>query len=731
MIFIARILGNQPRHTVEGFSSLHTELLNLLPITPHNKDQAIEAIRAISEQLIWSDQNQGGFFRHAIDTNLLRLFWTILIDSKPQEVHIQLIQSATLLIHNLSSDKCKKYLLNTLFYRDVVCYSYDFSDEDIVENYISMLKAFAVNLKAEMLSEYLANNNFALLTGTMMFMNYHESMIKTAARTVILSIFKLKPKNIKDYIIQSGFFNCFIASIGEKLSQCNKHILKRNSGKLEKTLAEIYEDLYYIHDIYDLQINEFEDMLTNLLMKNLIYPIAIGSLLEESKGPFCISIPLAEIFLCEIVRVVKHVHVVNSLVLGLLVRKIPGCLVELLSEIPSPNLRPDDGFLDVVISFLDYLDGFTIVGGLVDNPVPDILFGFIKSQDCELICITITLIHSIITCPTISSNLLQESGIMYFEKVKTKNYIHNVANESRLNIYNKNIVEQLLRLLLWKEPLKVFHFQITCKCIMSLSYCPELNRCLSDKHRKLLNKAFGYAVESLRVFLEDNSDYDVFFEVFEDEWKKINSSENKIQSTINLILPNNSDDSQIPLYQRSPKDDIEELRCNIQRFYSLWSLKFSLDNNKKIFPLEKYPLYFMSNACSWEKHKSYHNSNKNYAKCTVKLNKNDQSMYFISDPDFFLLVIPDNKSHKGNYDMKYICVKYVECHLNIDVITDRADPRRLVIFTKRQNDVLEVVFDDTQKCLWAFKEITNSHVECKERYVILINKLFCQLLSCN
>lgn len=55
-----------------------------------------------------------------------------------------------------------------------------------------MLKAFAVNLKAEMLSEYLTNNSFALLTGTMMFMNYHEAMIKTAARTVILSIFKCK-----------------------------------------------------------------------------------------------------------------------------------------------------------------------------------------------------------------------------------------------------------------------------------------------------------------------------------------------------------------------------------------------------------------------------------------------------------------------------------------------------------------------------------------------------------
>ena len=45
------------------FSSLHTELIELIPITYRNKDKAVETIRALSEELIWSEQNQGDFFQ--------------------------------------------------------------------------------------------------------------------------------------------------------------------------------------------------------------------------------------------------------------------------------------------------------------------------------------------------------------------------------------------------------------------------------------------------------------------------------------------------------------------------------------------------------------------------------------------------------------------------------------------------------------------------------------------
>lgn len=158
----------------------------------------------ITEEIIWSEQNQGDFFeyfvlRFAIQHNLFRFFWNLLNETKMKEVQIQLIQTATMLIHNLSSQEYKskkqaEYLLKTMFYREIIGFNFDFSDEEVVEIYMSMLKAFAINLKPEMFSEFVTGTNFNLLTGAMTFMNYHESMIKTASRAVILSVFTCKVK---------------------------------------------------------------------------------------------------------------------------------------------------------------------------------------------------------------------------------------------------------------------------------------------------------------------------------------------------------------------------------------------------------------------------------------------------------------------------------------------------------------------------------------------------------
>ena len=260
------------------------------------------------------------------------MFYNILKDVKIKDIQIQLIQTATMLIHNLSSDDCKSkiklgYLLRTNFYREIVSYTFDFSDEEVVEIFMSMLKAFAITLKPETFSNFLSENGFSVLTGTMMFMNYHESMIKTAARTVILSTFTckihvVKPKNIKEYIVQSGFFSCFVSMMSDKLTMSDRYIFSLNANKLESSLAEISEDLYYIHDILEFQIAEFNELLTNLLIKNLFYPVVIASLGSIHKGSFHISIPLAAIFLHQTFRIVKNAELINSLVIGLLTKNI-------------------------------------------------------------------------------------------------------------------------------------------------------------------------------------------------------------------------------------------------------------------------------------------------------------------------------------------------------------------------------------------------------------------------
>ena len=116
------------------------------------------------------------------------LYSELLYDDFEKSIPIQLMQSAILLIHNLKKDEDKEYLLSTRFYKEITTYPFDFTDDEIIENYMSLLKCLAINLSNTQLKKYLVDNHYSLFTGGMMFFNYSESLIKTASRTVVLQV---------------------------------------------------------------------------------------------------------------------------------------------------------------------------------------------------------------------------------------------------------------------------------------------------------------------------------------------------------------------------------------------------------------------------------------------------------------------------------------------------------------------------------------------------------------
>lgn len=136
-------------------------------------------------------------------------------------VSIQLIQTANILAHNLSDFSSKEYLLSTAFYSEIVSFPFDFGDDEVIENYISLLKGLAVNLHQELLKWFLVNKEFKLYTGALIFLNYQEPMIRTGARTVILNIFKsnshlVPDEQIRKYVLESGFFANLVTGIREQ-----------------------------------------------------------------------------------------------------------------------------------------------------------------------------------------------------------------------------------------------------------------------------------------------------------------------------------------------------------------------------------------------------------------------------------------------------------------------------------------------------------------------------------
>lgn len=120
----------------------------------------------------------------------METYHNLLVQDFDREITIQLLQSSSMMIHNISSEAFKKYLLQTEYFKQVFSHAYDFADSEIIENYMSLLKGLAVNLSCQELRDYLFESNFSLFTGAMIFFNNPEPLVKTSARNVVLKVLK-------------------------------------------------------------------------------------------------------------------------------------------------------------------------------------------------------------------------------------------------------------------------------------------------------------------------------------------------------------------------------------------------------------------------------------------------------------------------------------------------------------------------------------------------------------
>jgi protein CLEC16A len=116
----------------------------------------------------------------------------LLESAQNRSVLVQLLQTCTLLIHNLPQEAYQSYLLSSGLIRKVVVFPFSFDDEEIIDHYISFLKGMAVNLTQDQLIRFLLANNFSLFSSAMMFFHSKEYLIKTASRTVLLTVMRCK-----------------------------------------------------------------------------------------------------------------------------------------------------------------------------------------------------------------------------------------------------------------------------------------------------------------------------------------------------------------------------------------------------------------------------------------------------------------------------------------------------------------------------------------------------------
>jgi len=71
-------------------------------------------------------------------------------------------------------------------------YSFDFSDEEILDYYISFLKSLALRIETSPVQLFFNQKyrSFPLLSQAILFFDHKENMVRTSVRNITLTIFK-------------------------------------------------------------------------------------------------------------------------------------------------------------------------------------------------------------------------------------------------------------------------------------------------------------------------------------------------------------------------------------------------------------------------------------------------------------------------------------------------------------------------------------------------------------
>lgn len=166
-----------------------------------------------------------------------------------------------------------------------------------------------------------------------------------------------------------------------------------NSSKLDQIMRDHVDNLYYINDIFAQDIPKINHGLADLLLRHVILPVLVGSLGSEKHQQHHLDIPLSAFFIAQILKIIKHPPLINSLAACLFLREVrQELLTVVLGVLPMQvSIIPNESD-DILLEDLEYLDESE---NLKHNTIRDVVFSFLRSRDDNLVTLTLLMIQGV------------------------------------------------------------------------------------------------------------------------------------------------------------------------------------------------------------------------------------------------------------------------------------------------------------------------------------------------
>lgn len=296
------------RFSLVELRRIYKELVDNKFVTEDNQDLVIEILRVIAEMVVYGDNKSELLFDFFCEKSMLSLFLQIMYSEStcPVSVHVQILQTLSILISCVKNDTSLYYLLSNNHINDILVFPHDFStDESLSAQFASFMKTLSLRLNDQTVQFFFREDSgaFPLLTKAIQLLASRDPMIRISAQSTILNIFRVNEPQALQYALRdevlSTLLECVVTIMTDQYNALHQNCVAyiRSSAEttadsasnlkveqnFDDTIIAIEDWIYYLQDLNDLNIEGLQKALVSQLLNAFVYPVLLGKLLETAK----------------------------------------------------------------------------------------------------------------------------------------------------------------------------------------------------------------------------------------------------------------------------------------------------------------------------------------------------------------------------------------------------------------------------------------------------------------
>uniref|UniRef100_A0A7E4ZSZ0 FPL domain-containing protein n=1 Tax=Panagrellus redivivus TaxID=6233 RepID=A0A7E4ZSZ0_PANRE len=309
-------------HCIDYLKYLHGVLAKNKVVTESNRDIVIEALRLLSEVLVWGDQNDVSIFDFFLERQMHQHFLGIMQESNSTSVHVQLLQTLNIIFENIRNESALYFLLSNNNVNTVIQHEFNFANEDIMAYFISFMKTLSLKINSKTVHFFFneATGEFPLLTVALKHFYNTEPMVRTAIRTITLSIYKVDDPSVQKFAVEQLklFLPQLMQSIVDQVVRMDTFIRSaQNESSNQDRLAGMIDEqigyLNYFGDIFAAQSTELSAVLRESFVSSILEPLyLLPLLLPFESGAILLCPASCFFFLTNLLLCISDVDLIQS-----------------------------------------------------------------------------------------------------------------------------------------------------------------------------------------------------------------------------------------------------------------------------------------------------------------------------------------------------------------------------------------------------------------------------------